>query len=278
MCSNLDFPIDCPVCKLDNPESEDEEEAPEPASQQLQTQTPLDRTCSDIVSSRLDIDAVDPDHGMQLHASHSTPSLETATLPLDTMASSAQAEYQDGMSRVQHSFSARVQPDGFNPTGFAVDDGGLKSWLTPSIDIHARSAQHESPQMSSATQPHDSGQAMSSQHGDSSPSFPIIASETPITPSLIPTERIVHQDSRALFSPHELTQSLSPEATQNSSPELPHRPLSQSHRKLNLSRSSLSAACNKDTDAHRPTNAQTAGVLAPEELSLRSMSLGEPLN
>ncbi|KAL0044049.1 hypothetical protein WJX82_005848 [Trebouxia sp. C0006] len=81
---NLEFPIDCPVCKLNTPESDDEEEAPEAAQHQLQTLTPSDRTCSDVISAQLGSDAIDPRHAMQLHASHSTPSLETALMPHDS--------------------------------------------------------------------------------------------------------------------------------------------------------------------------------------------------
>ena len=57
---NLEFPIDCPVCKLNTPESDDEEEAPEAAQHQLQTLTPSDRTCSDVISAQLGSDAIGP--------------------------------------------------------------------------------------------------------------------------------------------------------------------------------------------------------------------------
>ncbi len=76
-CRNLEFPIDCPVCKLDTAESDEDEDPVDAAAQELQTTTPLDRTRSDNVSSQLSFDAVDPDYAMQLHASHSTPSLVT---------------------------------------------------------------------------------------------------------------------------------------------------------------------------------------------------------
>lgn len=255
---NLEFPIDCPVCKLNTPESDDEEEAPEAAQHQLQTLTPSDRTCSDVVSAQLGSDAVDPRHAMQLHASHSTPSLETALMPHDSELPPNNLAGNPSHGPVGNDTSSQVlavshhDEGGTEADGFARDESGLKSWLTPAFDLTARSGQHDSPHAShSMTQPHGSDQAMSSQHGASSPSFPIIASGTPITPSLIPTDGIVHQSSR-LFSPHELTQS----------------PAS-----LSLSRASLGSHAG-DVDGDRSTDAQTAVRLPPDELSQRSVSLG----
>ena len=254
---NLEFPIDCPVCKLNTPESDDEEEAPEAAQHQLQTLTPSDRTSSDIVSAQLGSDAVDPYHAMQLHASHSTPSLETAPMPHDSdqllsnLAGNVICGPEGNDRPRQVPTASRHDQEGTKANGFAFDEAGLKSWLTPTFDLTARSSQHDSPHVSSMTQPHGSDQAMSSQHGVSSPSFPIIASGTPITPSLIPTDGIVHQSSR-LFSPHELTQS----------------PAS-----LSLSRASLGSHAG-DADGDRSTDAQTAVRLPPDELSQRSASLG----
>ena len=254
---NLEFPIDCPVCKLNTPESDDEQEAPEAAQHQLQTLTPLDRTCSDIVSAQLGSDAVDPRHAMQLHASHSTPSLETAPMPHDSdlplsnlAGNPSHGPMGNDISR-QVPDASRHAEQGTKANGFAYDEAGLKSWLTPAFDLTARSGQRDSPHGSSMTQTHGSDQAMSSQHSISSPSFPIIASGTPITPSLIPLDGIVHQSSR-LFSPHELTQSTA---------------------SLSLSRASLGSHAG-DADGDRSTDAQTAVRLPPNELSQRSMSLG----
>lgn len=254
---NLEFPIGCPVCKLSTPESDDEEEAPEAAQHQLQTLTPSDRTCSDVVSAQLGSDAVDPRHAMQLHASHSTPSLETALMPHDSelppnnLAGNPSHGPKGHDTSCQVLAASRHDEEGTKADGFARDESGLKSWLTPAFDLTARSGQHDSSHVGSMTQPHGSDQAMSSQHGVYSPSFPIIASGTPITPSLIPTDGIVHQSSQ-LFSPHELTQS----------------PAS-----LSLSRASLGSHAG-DVDGDRGTDAQTAVRLPPEELSQRSMSLG----
>ena len=253
---NLEFPIDCPVCKLNTPESDDEEEAPEAAQHQLQTLTPSDRTCSDVVSAQLGSDAVDPRHAMQLHASHSTPSLETALMPHDSELPPNNLAGNPSHNPVGNDTSSQVlavsrhDEGGTEADGFGRDESGLKLWLTPAFDLTARSGQHDSPHAShSMTQPHGSDQAMSSQHGASSPSFPIIASGTPITPSLIPTDGIVHQRSR-LFSPHELT-----------------------HASLSMSRASLGSHAG-DVDGDRSTDAQTAVRLPPDELSQRSVSLG----
>jgi len=220
----------------------------------------LDRTCSDIVSAQLGSDAVDPRHAMQLHASHSTPSLETAPMPHDTdqppsnLAGNPSHGPDGNDTSSQVPATSRHDEQGTKADGFACDEAGLKSWLTPAFDLTARSDQHDSPHVSSMTHPHGSDQAVSSQHGVYSPSFPIIASGTPITPSLIPTDGIVHHSSR-LFSPHELTQS----------------PAS-----LSLSRASLGSHAG-DADGDRSTDAQTAVRLSPDELSQRSMSLGNLL-
>ncbi|DBA82936.1 TPA: hypothetical protein ACH3X1_006719 [Trebouxia sp. C0004] len=253
---NLEFPIDCPVCKLNTPESDDEEEAPEVAQHQLQTLTPLDRTCSDIVSAQLGSDAVDPHYAMQLHASHSTPSLETAPKPHDSdhppcNLGGGPSHLPESNDRSSQPAASRHDQEGTKANGFACDVAGLKSWLTPAFDLTARSGQHDSTHVGSMTQPHESDQAMSSQHGVSSPSFPIIASGTPITPSLNPTDGIVHQNSR-LFSPHEL---------------------SQSTATLSLSRAILGSHAG-DADGDRSTDAQTAVTLPPDDLFQRSVSLG----
>jgi len=255
---NLEFPIDCPVCKLNTPESEDEEEAPEAAQHQLQTLTSSRRTCSDIVTAQLCSDAVDPQHAMQLHASHSTPSLETAPMPHDSdpppsnLAGNPNHGPEGDDRPRQVPAASRHDQEGTKANGVACDEAGLKFWLTPAFDLTARSNQHDSPHVRSMTQPHGSDQAISSQHGVSSPSFPIIASGTPITPSLIPTDGIVHQSSR-LFSPHELTQSTA---------------------SLSLSRASLGSHAG-DADGDRSTDAQTAVMSPPDELSQRSVSLGK---
>lgn len=217
----------------------------------------MDRTCSDIVSAQLSSDAVDPRQALQLHASHSTPSLETTPMPHDSDLppanlaghSSHAPEGNDRSGQVPA--ASRHDEQGTKANGFACDEAGLKSWLTPAFDLTARSSQHDSPHLSSMTQPHGSDQATSSQHGVSSPSFPIISSGTPITPSLIPTDGIVHQSSR-LFSPHELTQGTA---------------------SLSLSRASLGSHAG-DADGDRSTDAQTAVRLPPDELSQRSVSLG----
>lgn len=197
---------------------------------------------------------------MQLHASHSTPSLETAPMPHDSdqppsyLAGNPSHDLEGDDRSRQVPAASRHDEEATKANGFACDEAGLKSWLTPAFDLIARSSQYDSPHVSSMTQPHGSDQAMTSQHGVSSPSFPIIASGTPITPSLIPTDGIVHQSSR-LFSPHEPT---------------------QSSVTLGLSRASLgSNAGNAGGD--RSTDAQTAVRLPPDELSQRSMSLGNLL-
>ena len=236
-------------------EDDDEDDVPEAAGQQLQTLTSLERTRSDNVSAQVNLDAVDPDHATQLRASHSTPSLAAAPLPYDSHAAlhstvGVSRHADENGSTAGEASSASCQNQESQPgSGFAFDEGGLKSWLTPSIDITARSSQRDSSHVTSMLQPNESESGGSSQHGVSSPSFPIIVSGTPITPSLIPAEGIVHQDSRSMFSPHQLSQS-------SASPD--------------LSRASLGSHAG-GPGVNRGTTAQTA---EPDDLSQRSVSLG----
>ena len=275
-CRNLDFPIDCPVCKLDTAESGDEEEtSPEPAVDQLQTLTPTDRTRSENVMSQLSFDAVDPDHALQLHACHSTPSLDTVTLPDDgpnnmagkpldisgnhrqlgscqTFATSANDQQDSNSSKVLNSSGSNLKP------------------LASGIDILAATAELSFvPVHSVATAELD--ESRSNQHHVSSPRFPVMVTGTPTTPSLVPTEPLTHQGSRSLFSPHEL-----PQASESLSDKLgtPQAPA------LRLSRASLSASREDLVATQKQAEADLAGKESalPEHLSQRSISMGEPLN
>ena len=273
VCRNLDFPIDCPVCKLDTAESDDEEEpSSELAADQLQSLTPTDRTRSENVMPHLDVVAVDPDHAMQLHASHSTPSLETVRLcddeskdmagkPLDMARSSRQL----GSHQISE-LAANGQQDDDSSKGFKSGGNGLKR-LEPGINILAATAELSLVPANTATNT-ELDKSRSSQHHVSSPSFPVMVTGTPTTPSLVPSEPLTLQSSRSLFSPHELPQVSELLLNKSGTTQPPT---------LRLSRASLSASREDLVAAEGQAEADLAGkdVALPEHLSQRSISLGE---
>ena len=208
---------------------------------------------------------------MQLHASHSTPSLASSTLPLEARSTTAEMA---GNSRQDAQFGGKAFPaqilkQELAPNGLAADADGLKSWLAPSVAIVATSVQHDSP--SATTNGHVPSQAMTRQHG-SSPSFPQLVSETPITPSLVPSEAFERQNSHSLFSPHDLTQVLPAEPAQVSHGELTQgvtNGLSQAGIRMSFN------AATPVTNGYRHTDTHGMDRSEQEELSLRSMSLGK---
>lgn len=206
-CRSLDFPIDCPVCKLNSPDA-DSEDAQEAAAQLPTEQHPnlktTDRTHSEQVMSR--VGTVDPHHAMQLHASHSTPSLDTITLSDQGGPEMAGSSRQTAAG---HGAKPCVSSQHADTDDRAYGFGGNKSkHLAPGIDICAVTAgtavEFQDPAANA-----ESDQRGSSQHQVHSPNFPIVLMGTPNTPSLIPTEPLAPQGSH-LFSPHQPSHILMP--------------------------------------------------------------------
>lgn len=205
------------------------------------------------------MDAVDPNHAMQLHASHSTPSLETVAVSESSSSDVA------GSSRhiTTPSGSSQQRKNGAKASGAKE----VKT-LAPVIDICANTAEIGFPPV--VTSP-ESDQSRSSQHHVTSPSFPIIVTETPNTPSLVPTDPLPNQGSHTLFSPHQLS----------------HRPELHSHntevaQKSNsgLTRASLSAPQDNLETAENQPQADLAGrgLSLSDQISHGSISLGTSLN
>ena len=209
-CRNLDFPIDCPVCKLRQPS----DDADEPAEVQLQTLVSSGRSLSAFAGGQPGIEAMHPEHAMQLHVSHSTPSLEAIAMPDDPAAGlgmEAGKSWRETPDLGSPAF--RLWEGAKQPSDFIVGPTGLGTLPSPSIQITARSAQHGAAHMGGLTKPNESDHAPV-QSEAFSPSFPIIAAGTPITPNLVPTDEVLsHQGSR-LFSPHEVTHGPPTGATQ----------------------------------------------------------------
>ena len=257
MCRNLDFPIDCPVCKVSIPDSDDEVEDPQqPLHGQVSQQSLLDRTQSDYITDQLNLDAVDPQHALQLHASHSTPSLETASTE-SGKAGNAMA----GASRHDDKFGGKEPPAQIEQEKQQLN--GFVSCPTPfdAMPVHDESVPAV---INGGTQT----SAVSKQH-DGSPSFPQLVTETPITPSLIPSDDFVRQHSHSLFSPHDLTQIAPAELALSSSAEM-SRAEGQASTGMGL-QSDPKGSLGKDgfglADAEGITDKQ-------DEMSRRSVSLG----
>ena len=130
----------------------------------------------------------------------------------------------------------------------------------------------ESP--SAMTDGHLPSQAMTRQHG-SSPSFPQLVSETPITPSLVPSEAFERQNSHSLFSPHDLTPILPAEPAQSCHGELTQT-LTHGLSQAGIAMSSIAAT--PITNGYRQTDAHHMNHSQQEELSMRSRSLGKLKN
>ena len=265
-CRSLEFPIECPVCKLATAESEDEEEAASGAdTDQRHTFTTADRAHSQHVMSQLNSDAVDPNHAMQLHASHSTPSLDTITVighrPPDMAGTSRHTA-----SRLNAGFSVSSQQTDASGKAFGANDSKI---LAPSIEICANTAEIGFAPVATIANA-ESDQPGSSQHHVSSPSFPIIVTGTPSTPSLIPTEPLAPQGSRSLFSPHQPTHG--PELLTQST-EATQTPV------VRLSRASLSGPRDSLVAVSSQEQADLAGrdLPLPDQMSQHSISLGSSL-
>lgn len=269
-CRSLDFPIDCPVCKLNSPnaDSEDAEEASAgPATDQHDKIRTTDRTHSE--HFMLHVNDVDPHHAMQLHASHSTPSLKTIMLSDQAQQKMARSSRQTAAC---HGANPSISSQHADDTERADKFGGSElEHLGPGIDICAKTAQVGFINGDSMTND-ESYQSRSHVH---SPSFPVIVTGTPITPSFIPPEPLAPQGSSSLFSAHQPTQrsdslTHSTEATQSST--------------LRVTGSDLSGSTDdkkEEEGRHRMAGrhvayAELAGGHLPsaEQMSQRSASLG----
>ena len=203
------------------------------------------------------IDAVDPNHAMQLHASHSTPSLETIAVTEHSSPDVA------GSSRLAAGPSVSGQQ---RSKGFAANNA---KHMTPAISIYANTAEIGFASVATLASP-ESDQSRSSQHHVTSPSFPIIVTGTPNTPSLIPTDPLPHQGSRTLFSPHQPTHR----------PELLTHSEASQDPSLSLNRASSSAFKDNIEADDKQAQGDLAGrnMLLSEQMSLRSVSLGSSLS
>lgn len=214
-------------------------------------------------------DAVDPNHAMQLHASHSTPSLESIAVTeyssRDVAGSSRHADVARS-SRCDGGPSVSSQQESGGSKGFAASK---IEHLGPEIDICANAAEIGFAPV--ATLPHsESDQPNSNLHYVTSPSFPIIVTGTPNTPSLIPTDPLPHQGSHTLFSPHQPTQGPEPPTQRTeASQSLGSR----------LSRASLSGPEDimEADDKQAPVDLAGRALSLSGQMSRRSVSLGSPL-
>ena len=202
-------------------------------------------------------DAVDPHHAMQLHASHSTPSLETVAVSEHDVA---------GSSRQDFAPSAVSSQQGRN--GAKACGAKEVKDAAPVIDICANTAEIGFPPVAASP---ESEQSRYSQHHVTSPSFPIIVTGTPKTPSLVPTEPLPNQGPHTLFSPHQLS----------------HRPEHHSHNtevsqnsNAGLSRASLSSTQDKLEAAENQPQPDLAGtdLSLSDQMTHGSISLGSSLN
>lgn len=206
------------------------------------------------------IDAVDLNHAMQLHASHSTPSLEIIAATEHSSPDVA------GSSRLAAGPSVSSQQRNDDSKGFAANKA---KHMMPAISIHANTAEVGFAPVATLADP-ASDQSRSSQHHVTSPSFPIIVTGTPNTPSLIPTDPLPHQGSHTLFSPHQPTHV----------PQVTHGTVASQIPSLSLSRVSLRAPKdNMEADDNQAQH-DLAGRDLPlsEQMSTRSVSLGSSLN
>lgn len=197
-CRSLDFPIDCPVCKLNSPGADSEDAAAaQPTTEQHLTPRITDRTHREHIMSL--VGAVDPHHAMQLHASHSTPSLDTILLSNQGGPEMARRPRQTAAGHLAKPLgSSQHADDDDRAYGFG---GNTSKHSAPGINICAKTADiaFASDDPPANAEPDQCG---SSQHPVHSASFPIVVTGTPNTPSLIPTEPKAPQGSR-LFSPRQ---------------------------------------------------------------------------
>lgn len=174
-------------------------------------------------------------------------------------------------------------PNGFPSNGFVPQQHGSTAHV--SIDsLDSPGSTIASPAYVSARPDHTS--AVQSDLGKPRkgmprvPSFPIIASGTPITPIMIPAEG-APQDSRAVFSPHQPSSArvhhLAPTSTAepsrasaNPSPTLMQNGLSTAPQKSPPGNSTAEVRFA----APNGTHTLSAEELGPPELGMRSLSLG----
>lgn len=221
-CRSLEFPIDCPVCRLELISEQREQQqqqqqivqqhadaAEEPDARLTITQ----RSLSDVVtSSQLGSSqqlteyimysqtAVDPEHATQLHAVHSTPSLGSTGHLL-----------RDDSEYLSKAYDEEEDSDRFH---FKAQHHGVM----PLLQRDSPRVRAASPAYVSARPDHAAavqlGASKSKQNGMRKvPSFPIIASSTPMTPLLIPVDG-APVDSRAIFSPHQSAPVVAPTPAQ----------------------------------------------------------------
>ena len=170
---------------------------------------------------------------MQLHASHSTPSLETVAVTKHSSSNVA------GSSHLAAGPSVSSHQQNAGSKAFA----NKAKNLAPGIDINANTAAIGFAPVATLANA-ESDQSRSSPHHVTSPSSPIIVTGTPNTPSFIPTDPLPHQGSHTLFSPHQPMHS----------PELlPHRIKASQNSDLRLSRASLSAPQDDQEAGDKPT-------------------------
>ena len=214
-------------------------------------------------------DAVDPNHAMQLHASHSTPSLETiAVIEHSSRDVAGSCRHADVAGSFSRDTGSSVSSEQRNNGSKAFAAKQVKH-VGPEIDICANTAEIGFALVATLPNP-ESDQSGPALHHVTSPSFPIIVTGTPNTPSLIPTDPFPQQGSHTLFSPHQPPQG----------PELLTDTTEASQiLGMRLSRASLSAP--KDNmgaaDKQAQGNLAGGGLSVSEQLSQRSVSLGSSL-
>lgn len=195
---------------------------------------------------------------MQLHASHSTPSLDTIA--------AAQLSSPDvaGSSCLAAGPSLSSQQRNSDSKAFDINKANSR------IDIHVNTAEVAFAPVATLANP-ASDQSKSNAHHVTSPSFPIIVTGTPSTPSLIPTDPLPHQGSHALFSPHqpihggELLTHHQSEASQSSG-------LRPSRANLSVPKYNMEA-----DDIQGLADLARRSLSLSEQMSQRSVSLGSCL-
>lgn len=195
---------------------------------------------------------------MQLHASHSTPSLDTiaaAQLSSPNVAGSSCLAAGPSLSSQQRNSDSKA---------FDINKANSR------IDIHVNTAEVAFAPVATLANP-ASDQSKSNAHHVTSPSFPIIVTGTPSTPSLIPTDPLPHQGSHALFSPHqpihggELLTHHQSEASQSSG-------LRPSRANLSVPKYNMEA-----DDIQGLADLARRSLSLSEQMSQRSVSLGSCL-
>ena len=216
--------------------------------------------------AQLSSHAVDPAHAMQLHASHSTPSLEIVALYEASPTEMAGAIRQSPFSQVSCPVVSSQQGSKSIEDGSHV--GSDSKSLGPGIEIRACAAELSFGPVSTTT---DTKLHESPDTHVSSPSFPIIVTGTPITPSLVITEPLPRQGSHLLFSPHEPTQQPESASLTQAVAESTHTP------SFRLSRTSMNASQPKLVTNYgdSPADLERGFIPSQDHLAKRSISLGK---